>query len=90
MNNVDRSSVIALSYVHDVLISDCAFLNVGSQGWGIRLGTSESMIHAKDGGCSSCQTDVVNRNVTVRDCKFDGLAGTLEQLLITNSEVPSV
>lgn len=67
------ASGILLSYVSNVTISNCRFLNATM--WGVYLGSMDG-------------TDAVIRNsgVTISGSTFDGLAQTYEHFLITNSK----
>jgi hypothetical protein len=78
MMTVPHASAVMLGFVDGVLVERCSFVNVGEHGWALHIG----MLNPPN---NSYLTAVVNRNVLVRDTLFDGLEGTLEQLLITNT-----
>lgn len=67
--------------MRDVLLRDVEILHVGEQGWGVKVGLLNPV-----GEVDRHLTSIVNSNVTVESCHFDGLAGTLEMLLVLNTE----
>ncbi len=67
------ASGILLSYVTNVKIIDCQFLNTTM--WGVFLGSMDGT-----------DPKIRNSNVTIQGCLFDGLAKTYEHFLILNSK----
>ena len=78
MADVDRASAVFLGFVDGVVIERCAFTNVGAQGWALHVG----MLNPPK---NKALTHIVNTNIAVRETTFDGLDGTLEQILVTNA-----
>ena len=79
MGNVAFASAVMLGFVSNVVVERCAFVNVGRQGWAMHVGQLNP-------AHNMFLTTIVNANILVKDCLFDGLEGTLEMLLLTNAQ----
>lgn len=77
--HVPHGSAVMLGFVRNVRIERCAIINVGNQGWAMHVG----QLNPAD---NEFLTSIVNFDIKVDGCVFDGLDGTLEMILITNAE----
>lgn len=75
LNNVTAAAGLSAQYVTDMSIRRCRFVNIPANGWGVRIGVE-----------SGADTTIRNKRILFEDCLFDTHAGTLEQVLLLNSE----
>jgi hypothetical protein len=70
-----NASGVRIEYGTRVTLKNLRIRNVGSGGWGVLIGVT-----------NGADTTIRNSDILIEDCTFDTHAGTLEQLLLFNSQ----